>query len=117
VSWQDVRAHRVIWQYGWYMAHSRKMTFTLDGATADQIDRTAARLGMPKSGVVREAVSEYAARAGRLSENERVRTLAAFDDLVPRIPNRAPREVEREIAAIRQARRSGGRGGTRRGAK
>ena len=35
-----------------YMARVRKMTFTLDGETADRIDRTAARLGMPKSGVV-----------------------------------------------------------------
>jgi hypothetical protein len=99
------------------MATHRKMTFTLDGETADRIDRTAASLGMPKSAVVREAVSEYAARAGRLTEHERLRMLATFDDLVPRIPARAARDVEREITAVRVARHAGGRGGSTRGNK
>ena len=85
------------------------MTFTLDGDTADRIDRTAASLGMPKSAVVREAVSEYSARADRLSDPERVRLLAAFDEFVSKIPKRAARDVERELAAIRKARRAGGR--------
>lgn len=85
------------------------MTFTLDGDTAERIDRTAASLGMPKSAVVREAVSEYAARADRLSESERVRLLAAFDEFVPKIPKRSARDVARELAAIRKARRAGGR--------
>ncbi len=93
------------------------MTFTLDGETADRIDRTAASLGMPKSAVVREAVSEYAARAGRLTEHERLRILATFDDLIPRIPARATRDVEREITAVRVARHAGGRGGSTRGNK
>lgn len=85
------------------------MTFTLDAPTAERIDRTAERLGMSKSKVVREAISEYAARAGRLSESERVRLLAVFDELVPRIPPRARKEVDAEIAEIRRARRTGGR--------
>lgn len=93
------------------------MTFTLDAETADRIDRTAESLGMPKSAIVREAVSEYAARAGRLTEGERLRMLAKFDDLVPRIPARAARDVEREIATIRVARHKGGRGGSTRGDK
>jgi hypothetical protein len=93
------------------------MTFTLDGDTADRIDRTAASLGVPKSAVVREAVSEYAARAGRLGESERLRILATFDDLVPRIPARAARDVERELTAVRSSRRAGGRGGSSRNAK
>ena len=85
------------------------MTFTLDAGTADRIDRTAASLGMPKSAVVREAVSEYSARADRLSERERMRLLAAFDEFVPKIPKRSARDVEHELAAIRKARRAGGR--------
>jgi hypothetical protein len=86
-----------------------KMTFTLDAETAARIDRTAARLGTSKSGVVREAVREYAARVGRLSDEERQRLLAAFDDVVPRIPARPAAAVDREIAAVRSARRGAGR--------
>jgi predicted transcriptional regulator len=37
----------------------RKMTFTLDEATAREIDRAADRLDIPKSQVVREAVQLY----------------------------------------------------------
>ena len=83
------------------------MTFTLDSDTADRIDRTAVRLGMPKSAVVREAVSEYSARAGRMSEAERVRILAVFDEVVPRIPKRPASEVANELAEIRKSRRTG----------
>ena len=90
------------------MAKPVKMTFTLDAPTAERIDRTAARLGMSKSKVVREAVSEYATRAGRMSESERLKFLAAFDEFVPRIPSRSRKEVDDEIAEIRRARRQGG---------
>ena len=91
------------------MARTTKMTFTLDKATADRIDRTAARLGIPKSGVVREAITEFAARTGRLSEAERLRMLAVFDDVIARIPKGPAKAADREIAAIRRARRAGGR--------
>jgi len=86
------------------------MTFTLDEQTAARIDRTAARLGIPKSRVVREAVREYAARVGRLSEEERVRMLAVFDEVVARIPDRPDKAVDREIESVRRARKRGGRG-------
>ena len=91
------------------MAHTVKMTFTLDGDTATRIDRTALRLGIPKSAVVREAVAEYAARAGRLSEQERRRMLKAFDDVVERIPLRPAKSADVELATVRRARRQGGR--------
>jgi hypothetical protein len=48
-------------------------------------------------------------KIGRLSERERVRMLRAFDELVPRIPARSAVEVDRELRAIRRARRAGGR--------
>lgn len=88
---------------------SVKMTFSLDEATAAELDLTAERLGMAKSRVVREAVHEYAERVGRLSEAERRRLLAVFDEVVPRIPPRPAAEVDRELAEIRRARRAGGR--------
>ncbi len=98
-----------LWQYGKSMVRTVKMTFTLDNDTATRIDRTALRLGIPKSAVVREAVAEYAARAGRLSEQERRRMLKAFDDVVERIPLRPVKSADIELAAVRRARRQGGR--------
>jgi len=91
------------------MAHTIKMTFTLDEETASRIDRTALRLSMPKSAVVREAVAEYAARAGRLSEQERLRMLRVFDDVIERIPLRPAKNTDAELAANRRARKHGGR--------
>jgi Arc/MetJ-type ribon-helix-helix transcriptional regulator len=91
------------------MAKRVKMTFTLDEGTAERIDRTAERLRVSKSGVVREAVREYAARAGCLSEGERLRLLDAFDTVLACIPRRPAETVDREIAAVRRARHEGGR--------
>jgi predicted DNA-binding protein len=91
------------------MARTVKMTFTLDRGTAERIDRTSERLGIPKSGVVREAVAEFAARTGRLSEAERLRMLKMFDAVVARIPKGTAASADREIAAVRRARRQGGR--------
>lgn len=86
-----------------------KVTFTLDDVTIAQLRRAAERLAKPQSQVVREAVADYAMRIGRLTERERLRLLAAFDTLVPRIPQRPAGEVKREIDAVRAARRHGGR--------
>ena len=85
------------------------MTFSLDETTAAQLARTAERLRTSKSAVVREAIAEYAARAGRMGEAERRKALRAFDDLVPRIPQRPAVEVDEELASLRRARRAGGR--------
>lgn len=87
------------------------MTFTLDEETAARIDRLAARLRLPKSQVVREAVSEYATsgNAGQTGKAERVRMLAALAKLTKSPPTRSAAEVDREIAEIRRARRTGGR--------
>jgi hypothetical protein len=85
------------------------MTFTLDEETASRIDRTALRLSIPKSAVVREAVAEYAARAGRLSEQERRRMLKVFDDVTKRIPLQAANTTDAELATVRRARKQGGR--------
>lgn len=88
-----------------------KVTFTLDDATVARLRQAAERLAKPQSQVVREAVADYALRAGRLTEQERLRLLAEFDAVVPRIPARPVKEVDRELEAVRAARRRGGRGG------
>ncbi len=97
-----------IWYYVSTMA-STKVTFTLDEKTVARLNRAAQRLHMPKSQVVREAIGEYSARIGRLSDEERVRMLKVFDEAVARIPKRPQEEVEREIREVRDARRAGGR--------
>jgi hypothetical protein len=86
-----------------------KVTFTLDDETISSLRRTSARLSKPQSQIVREAVLDYAARAGRLSETERLRMLDTFDKLVPAIPSRSARKVDRELREIRVTRRTGGR--------
>jgi len=87
-----------------------KMTFSLDALTAARLNDTAASLHKPKSEIVREAILDYAERAGRLTEAERRRLLGVFDELVPAIPPRPEDEVDEELAELRRARRLGGRG-------
>jgi len=88
----------------------KKVTYTLDDATIRRIEQSSERLGKPKSEIVREAVEGYFEHLDRLGESERLRLLRAFDELVPAIPARSAAAVDREIRAIRSARRSGGRG-------
>lgn len=86
-----------------------KVTFTLDEQTVAKLDDAARQLEKPKSQVVREAVSEYHARMRRLSEQERERILRALHELAPLVPSRTQADVDRELQAIRLARRAGGR--------
>jgi predicted transcriptional regulator len=86
-----------------------KVTFTLDDETVARLRQAAERLNRPQSQVVRDAVRDFADRVGRLSEHEQRRMLAALDAIGGRKPTRAAAAVDRELAAIRAARRSGGR--------
>ena len=86
-----------------------RVTFSLDEATVAEIRRTAARLRRPQSHVVREAVADYAARTDRLSERERLHTLAVLDRLRETRPSRSARAVDTELRSLRAARRRGGR--------
>jgi len=86
-----------------------RATFSLDEATIAEIRRTAARLRKPQSHVVRDAVADYAARADRLSEPERLRLLGVLDTLRGQRPTRSAGEVDAELGALRVARRSVGR--------
>jgi metal-responsive CopG/Arc/MetJ family transcriptional regulator len=86
-----------------------KRTFVLDDESSAQLDRTADRLGMARSQVVREAVRLYAERADRLTDDERTRALAAFDEAMARLPERPRDEVRAEIDELVRGRRGGGR--------
>ena len=86
-----------------------KLTFTFDEETAATLRRTASRLKKPQSAVVREAIQDYAARSGRMSEEERLHMLKVFDRMVARIPSASQTEADAETAGIRAARRTGGR--------
>jgi len=86
-----------------------KVTFTLDDRTVSRLRHAAARLNKPQSQVVRDAINDHADRVGRLTEAERVRMLAAFDAMTGRRHTRAAADVDRELAALRSARRQGGR--------
>lgn len=86
-----------------------KVTFTLDDETVATLRRAAARLARPQSAVVRDAIREYAHRVGRLSEEERLRLLAVFDAMLPKIPPRPDSETDAELKEIRAARHRGGR--------
>jgi ribbon-helix-helix CopG family protein len=91
------------------MAPATKVTFTLDRPTVRLLNRTSRTLAMPKSRVVREAVREYAERLGKLPEAERLRLLAAFDEVVAKIPATDQAVVESELKQVRAARRNAGR--------
>lgn len=86
-----------------------KFTFVFDDETARTLRATAARLGKSQSLVVREAVAEYAANAGRLTDSERRRMLGTIDALMTRAPTRNRNAVATEIRGARRARRQGGR--------
>jgi predicted transcriptional regulator len=86
-----------------------KMTFTLDEETVAALRQAAERLAKPRSVVVREAIREYGARAGRLSEDERRRMLRAIDAVLTQPPTRARTAVDRELREVRRVRRGGGR--------
>lgn len=86
-----------------------KVTFSLDEQSIARLNQTAARLGKPKSEVVREAIAEFHAKSDRLSEADRLRMLRIVDEMATEPPTRSREEAEREKAEVRRARRSGGR--------
>ncbi len=93
---------------------SVKVTFSLDAETVARLRQAAERRRLPQSQVVREAIAEYGARLGRLSEHERVAMLRTFDRVVAEPASRPATEVDAELRTLRAARRRGGRAGRRR---
>ncbi len=86
-----------------------KVTFTLDRATVARLRQASQRLARPMSRVVREAIHDYHERIGKLGEGERLRLLRVVDEMIARPPSRPQAEVDRELRALRRARRAGGR--------
>jgi len=86
-----------------------KVTFTLDEKTVGKLQDASERLSKPKSEIVREAVTDYHARMGRLSEQERLRMMRVLDEYLARPPQRSQAEVDRELKELRASRRSGWR--------
>jgi hypothetical protein len=91
----------------------QKVTFSLDADTVARLRAAAERLHRPQSQVVREAIAEFGARIGRLSDAERAAMLRTFDRLLPAVPAKPAAAVDAELRAIRLARRAGGRRGER----
>jgi len=86
-----------------------KVTFTLDENTVAKLSDAAERLSKAKSEVVREAVKDYHARMGRLSEEERLRMVRFLGEHLRKPSERSRADVDRELREIRAARRRGGR--------
>ena len=84
-----------------------KLTFSLDDETVATLRQTARRTGKPQSLIVREAVAHYAAREDKLSDAERDRLLGVVRRMRRRPATRPQGDVERELADIRQSRRTG----------
>lgn len=81
-----------------------KLTFSVDETTARTLKATAVRLRKPQSMIVREAIADYAARAGQLTETERRRMLSTIAAMVKQPPTRPQAAVDREIDEIRRSR-------------
>lgn len=88
-----------------------KVTYSLDDATVRRIRAVSARLGIPQSQMVREAVADYAARKDRLSEAERLRVLEVLERIGESPPSRPQEEVDAELREIRAARKRAWRRG------
>jgi len=86
-----------------------KVTFSVDDATVRLLRLTAERLRKSQSLVVREAIAEYGARSGRLTEAERRRMLAVVDAIMKRPSAGSAADVAKELREVRRARRHGGR--------
>ena len=84
-----------------------KLTFSLDDETVRTLRLVAERRRKPQSLVVREAISEYAAREDRLSGAEQARRLEVLRDLASKPPTRPTEEVDAELTDARLARTSG----------
>jgi predicted transcriptional regulator len=84
---------------------SKKVTFTLDQETVRRIESAAEILKKAKSQIVREAVSQFHERIGKVTEAERLRRLRVLDEIAARPPTRSQEEVDSELRENRRARR------------
>jgi hypothetical protein len=86
-----------------------KLTFSLDDATVAELKRLARQTRKPQSVIVRDAIARYGAEPDRYSAEEAAARARQLELLLGKIPPRPQRAVDEELAAIRTARRRGGR--------
>lgn len=86
-----------------------KLTFSLDEETVRLLRAVAERRRKAQSLVVREAIAEYAARDEKLTEPDRARKLQVLEKLAASPATGSQAVVDREIRAVRGARRAGWR--------
>ena len=80
-----------------------RVTFALDEATVALIKQTAARLRKTQSHIVREAVADYAARADRLRESERLQQrIGILERLKKTAPTHHAAAVTAELRSLRR---------------
>jgi hypothetical protein len=84
-----------------------KLTFSLDEQAVRLLRQVAARSNKPQSLIVREAITQYAAREETLSDGERQRLLGVLRTIKQRPQTRSRAEVDRELDQIRRTRRTG----------
>lgn len=90
-----------------------KMTFNFSEETAAHLRETASRLKKTNTDVVREAIEEAYKKSDRMSDEERERKLAFLKEYAKKLPTRSAAEVDRELAELRESRRTGWRPGAR----
>lgn len=79
----------------------KEVTFALDDGALRDLDRAAARLDIPRSQVVREALELYAEHLRRLSAGGREQMLATFDRSVIPLPVRVQEALDAELDEVR----------------
>jgi hypothetical protein len=86
-----------------------KVTFTLDDETVARIEQSAARLAIPKSQVVRQAMRGFQIPPAPLTDAERKHRVRVFNELLAKIPMRPQADVDRELEEIRASRDAWGK--------
>lgn len=79
----------------------KEVTFALDDGALRDLDRAAARLDIPRSQVVREALELYAEHLRRLSAGGRERLVATSDRSVIPLPVRVQEALDAELEEVR----------------
>lgn len=90
-----------------------KMTFNFDEETVAHLNEAARRLSKSKSDIVRAGIEEVYQKSDKMSDEERERKLAFLKEYAKKLPTRPVGEVDRELAELRESRRTGWRPGAR----
>ena len=85
-----------------------KMTFTLDEKTVKAIDLMAGKVAQARRARLCARECNCGLERGeRMSDEERLRKIAAIKEMMARPPEKTQAEVDRELADLRDSRRRG----------